>query len=57
MSAPNNDLLGWADTIIANVGGGDWSGQSQEWQDAALQFRNAYNDFVRSQLDDSHSHH
>ena len=53
----SGDLLDQADTIIANVGGGDWWGQSQEWQDAARQWRDAYNAFVRSQLDDSHSHH
>lgn len=57
MSAPGNDLLGWADSIIANVDSGDWTSQSQEWQDAARQWRDAYNVFVRSQIDDSRSHH
>ena len=36
------DLLEWAWTVIANAGNGDWTRESQEWQDAAAKWRDAY---------------
>jgi ABC-type transporter Mla subunit MlaD len=33
------DALEWAWTIIANAGGGDWTKESQDWQDAAAKWR------------------
>jgi hypothetical protein len=35
----DRDLLELAWGIIANAGGGDWSTQTQEWQDAAVRWR------------------
>jgi hypothetical protein len=32
------ERIAWAWSIIANVSGGDWSKQSQDWQDAAAQW-------------------
>jgi hypothetical protein len=32
------ERISWAWSIIANVSGGDWSKQSQDWQDAAAQW-------------------
>ncbi len=37
-----NDLLELAWGIIANAGGGDWEKESKEWQDAAVNWRDAY---------------
>jgi hypothetical protein len=34
------ERIAWAWSIIANVSGGDWSKQSQDWQDAAAQWEN-----------------
>jgi hypothetical protein len=36
------DLAETAWGIIANAGGGDWTKETQEWQDAAARWRDAY---------------
>ena len=33
--------------VLANVSGGDWSKQTQEWQDAAARWRDNYFDALR----------
>ena len=37
-----DDLLELAWIVIANVGGGDWSRESAEWQSAAADWREDY---------------
>lgn len=36
--------LEWAWTIIANVSGGDWKKQSNEWQEVAAKWRDQYHE-------------
>jgi len=36
------ELVDWAWTIICNAGGGDWTKETPDWQDAAARFRDAY---------------
>jgi hypothetical protein len=40
--SPMDDLLEYAWTIIANAGGGDWTRETPEWQEAAAKFREQY---------------
>ncbi len=39
-----DDLLEAAWGIIANAGGGDWTTQTPEWQEAAARWRDAYHE-------------
>lgn len=39
---PDRDMMDAAMGIISNVSGGNWWGQSPEWQDAARQWLDAY---------------
>jgi hypothetical protein len=39
---PDRNMLDAAMGIISNVSGGNWWGQSQEWQDAARQWLDSY---------------
>lgn len=38
--------LAWG--IIANAGGGDWTKESQEWQEAAKKWRDDYHEYLSS---------
>jgi hypothetical protein len=38
----SSGLLEWAWTIITNAGGGDWTKETQDWQDAAAKWREAF---------------
>ena len=44
VSAADDDqhYLGWAWSIIANAGGGDWTRETPEWQVAAAKWRDRY---------------
>ena len=42
------DMLETAWGIIANANGGDWETASQDWQDAAARFRDAYHETLRA---------
>lgn len=42
LRGPQDDLIDWAWTIIANAGGGDWLRESNDWQKAAAGWREAY---------------
>lgn len=39
---PDDSMLEAAWGIIANVGGGNWSKETSEWQAAAINWRDAY---------------
>ena len=39
---PTDDLAYTAWTIIANVSEGDWSKQTEEWQGAAIRWRDQF---------------
>lgn len=41
---PDDDLCYWAWTIIANA---DWSKETQEWQDGARRWRDAFHASIR----------
>lgn len=47
---PDRDMIEAAMGIISNVGGGNWWGQSQEWQDAARKWLDAYARLGKPQL-------
>lgn len=59
MSTPGSgeNLYDAAWGIIANVGQGDWSGQTQEWQDAAANWRAAYDQLIANSDVIPSSHH
>lgn len=40
------DLAYWAWTIICNVSEGDWGQQPEEWQAAAVRFRDEYHALI-----------
>ena len=44
---PNNvdDLLDWAWLILANVSGGRWSEQSEDWQEVVIKWREKYHQY------------
>jgi hypothetical protein len=44
-----DDLLNWGWTILANVSGGNWENQTEEWQAAVKTWRNRYHAFLDSE--------
>lgn len=44
----SDDLLeyGWA--ILANVSDGDWTKQSEDWQEAVMKWRDKYHEYLNS---------
>jgi hypothetical protein len=40
------DLPEVAWIIIANAGGGDWTKETPEWQEAAIRWRDAYHEWL-----------
>lgn len=47
----NRELLNMAWALIANASGGDWSQQSEEWQENAMQWRQTYVGFLQVESD------
>jgi hypothetical protein len=47
MPADPVDLLESAWGIIANAGGGDWTTQTAEWQEAARRWRDSYHEAIK----------
>lgn len=48
---PNaSDLLNAAWAVISNAGGGDWSKETVEWEDAARRWRDDYHAFIAGPL-------
>lgn len=41
------DLLETAWGVIANAGGGDWTKESRDWQEAAAKWRDRWHDLLR----------
>ena len=42
-----HDLVEYACGIIANAGGGDWTKETKDWQEAAAKCRDQYHDYLR----------
>ena len=40
------DMLELAWGVIANAGGGDWETQTDDWQEAAVRWRDRYHSFI-----------
>jgi len=45
-TTPLEDQLEMAWGIISNAGGGDWTKESKEWQDAAARWRDTYHQLL-----------